>query len=274
MPRMLIIYRRRTSAHTTIFARDEYGRRWIFRYDSISRRAFIVRRPMGLPLYNRIDFANRFRFAGRVRSQTVLAQQFADATHEIDTGWFDLPENRSRTRRTSNQGMNHPMNTLTGANKSATEYAKWFNSLHPGVVNSNVRWEWCHLQAHSMGGNDDEDNVVAAVKGNNSEQLVIENTLTRFAREGVLELRVIAAVMGSNHGKHLGNVICYKIRCPRVPGNKVLSIYLDCLRAPRPSEIHYTRLRRIIVSWVLRQLRQVTQPVSRDEEMAVQANFQ
>jgi len=265
-----IYYRRQGSP--TIYARDHYGRYNCFRVAA----NMVARLPSGIstlpPNYARVDFTNGVRFTGRVRSQTTLRQAYdAWAGMKLSTGWYDLPASLSGTRRTSNQGMNGATTVLCCARCSATRYAIWYDGRNPGEVDSTVQWEWCHLRAHSQGGADDETNIVAAVKGNNSEQLAIENALSMYRPENEFQLKVSAVTLDTVDGEHLGNVIRYKVRSRTVPGGD-FELYLDCLQAPQPSEIHYYDVLRNVAHWANRKLLRISDhfnPVSGTERRMV-----
>ncbi len=251
---------KRANGSPTIFVRDLMGHCQSFVYMPVQNRykkgAAIVSMS---PLYGRVDFANRVRFTGAVRSQTMLELAYQNATRKIKTAWVDLPPGRAGSRRTGNQGMNPATFLLTGANRSATQYVGWFKGQHPNAneVDATTQWEWCHLLAHSLGGGDNATNIVAAVKGNNSEQLAIESALSMYRMEGVFQMKISAATFGVNNGKHLGNVIRYKIRCTRIPGD--FCLYLDCLNAPRPSAIHFYGVVQRVAAWANAKLQTISE---------------
>ena len=265
------IYRRR--AGQTIFARDEHGR-----YNCYTIQGGNVRRlASGMftlpPIYGRVNFANNVRFVAHTRSQYALSVRYAaiPAGQKITTGWVALPQNRAANRRQTNQGMNTAMNALTGGAISASNYALWFSGRNPHTVDATVPWEWCHLLAHSMGGADNATNIVAAVKGNNSEQLAIESALSMYRMENVFELKVTGATIDNADGQHLGDVIRYKIRCTQ--GGESFVRYLDCLNAPNPSEIHYYDLLRSVALWANRLLVRISgaqNPTTKTEYRLIQ----
>lgn len=264
------VYRRQGSS--TIYARDHYGRYNCYRIagPTVTRLpARIVTLP---PNYARVDFGNTTRFTGRVRSQGALRTAFqTQAGMKISTGWYDLPANLSGTRRTSNQGMNTATAALTGANRSAKQYAIWFDVRNGGQVDPLVAWEWCHLRAHSQGGADDETNIVAAVKGNNSEQLAIENALSMYRAENEFQLKVSAVTLDVGDGQHMGDVIRYRVRSITLPGND-FEVYLDCQKAPAPSEIHYYGVLESVAQWANHKLTRISDalnPVSGTERRAI-----
>ncbi|MEJ2407347.1 MAG: hypothetical protein P8171_24340 [Candidatus Thiodiazotropha sp.] len=236
--------------HNTICARDRSGRYSSFTI--VGRKVWPLRsgiKKLG-PVYGRVDFSNAVRFNGRSRSQAALEARFnaIPFTHKLTTGWVALPEARSKSRRETNQGMDTAMAALTGAACSATRYAIWCDGRNTAAgIKSTVRWEWCHLLAHSMGGADNATNIVAAVKGNNTEQLAIENTLQMYRRENMFHMKVTAACLNGADMRHMGDVIKYEIRCEH--GGTDFVHYLDCLNVPAPSEIHYYDLSRSVATW-------------------------
>jgi hypothetical protein len=232
----------------SIYVRDSTGR-----YNVYTINGDTVRRlPAGAtslgPVYNRVDYVNNIRFTAFVRTQSQLAAAYLQAAHKLSTLWVNLPSNSADTRRAPNQGMNGPTQGLTGNRMSATDYAAWYQGRHPnGPVRAHTRWEWCHLLAHGMHGADDETNIVAARRNNNSEQLAIENALHLYRQEKAFTMKISAALVDGNDGQYIGNVIKYRIRC--VHGGGDLVIYLDCLHAPRPSQIHFQRVFETVAHW-------------------------
>lgn len=246
----------------TVYARDEYGR-----YKTFSITPQGIRELPGCidtlgPIYGRVNFANNVRFNGHTRNQNALRQLYAVAAQAnlLTTAWTHLPGNVSAVRRQTNQGMNHAMTVLTGQSCSATRYAIWFDGRNPAYgVRGDQRWEWCHLLAHGMGGADNHTNIVAARKGNNSEQLAIESALQMYRRERVFQMKIRSLRLNGGDGVHLGNLIRYKVRC--IFGGNPYNRFLDCLNAPDPSEIHYYDLLRQVAMWANNKLEQISQQI-------------
>jgi hypothetical protein len=164
--------------------------------------------------------------------------------------------------------MNDEMARLTGARSSATEYAAWFAGRHRAArIPAHERWEWCHLYAHSIGGADGPDNIVAARSGNNSEQLAIESAISMYRHERIFSVRVRAAVLDGGDGRHLGNVICYEVRCDA--DGSVWAILLDCLAAPTISAIHFYEVMTSFARWANGRLRLHGGGVSAAEARAI-----
>lgn len=249
----------------TIYVRDMQGCYDCFRI--ANDRAYKL--PGGIknlgPVFGRVDFRNTRRFTAYSRSQETLNAEFmaTPPAQRLSTGWRQLPLTRDRSRRVSNQGMDTAMNNLTGQTYSATNYATWCKSRHPALgINNNVRWEWCHLLAHSMGGADNETNIVAAVKGNNTEQLAIETALQMYRCESIFELQVTAARLNNPDCIYIGNIIKYEVRCRFGGGNFVH--YMDCLGVPNPSQIHFYDLLEKVAVWANNKLNQVSKEVHRN----------
>ncbi len=243
-------YRRPNSS--TIFARDRLGRYNCYTVDANSGEVSIL--PAGMftlpPIYGRVNFANNVRFTASTRGQSTLKNSYIGSSHKLKPaqGWMLLPTFRCYSRRTTNQGMDTAMQNLTGAKRSALAYATWVSGRNANAgLDVTLPWEWCHLVAHSLGGADNAGNIVAAVKGNNSEQLAIESALHMYRSEDQFELKVTASLMNNGDGKHVGDVIRYKIRCSA--GGSDFEQYLDCLNAPDPSEIHYYGLLEAVAKW-------------------------
>jgi len=261
----------------TIYGRDEFGRYHCYKLEDLGRGLRARKLPGGItklgPIFGRVDFSNGTRFSGRTRSQPTLAVRFNATSRVISTGWVSLPYSRSRTRRQSNQGMDAAMLTLTGGACSATRYAIWCNGRHPEMgIKTNNPWEWCHLLSHAMGGVDNPTNIVAAVKGNNSEQLAIETALQMYRCENAFSMNISAGCLGTLDAQHIGDVIKYEIRCKF--GGENFVRYLDCLNAPAPSEYHYYDLLRSVTSWANKKLVSTSEQVfgngvTRTEEQIV-----
>lgn len=264
------MYRRYGSE--TIYVRDESGR-----YNTYTIEANRVRILPGAittlgPIYGRVDFSNGVRFTGRTRSQTVLQEAFDQTppTQIKATQWVALPAARESSRRTPNQGMNAQMIALTGVTRSANEYLIWYHT-DPNFTH-NKPWEWCHLLAHSMGGADNPTNIVAARKGNNSEQLAIESALQMYRMEQLFEMQISAACVDAADGVSIGDVIRYDVRCTL--GGDHFLIYLDCKNAPNPSQIHYYGVLQSVAKWANRKLVQAStqifnNPVSAEDKRRI-----
>lgn len=252
------VYRRQGSP--TIYARDREGRYACFQIQGQR----VLRLPSGIstlpPIYGRVNFANNVRFGGQVPDQQALAARFSSGQgRRLSTGWVQLPPARSAVRRPTNQGMNPEMIRLTGSPYSATEYVNWcIQQIPPITINANDRsgWEWCHLLAHSMGGADNHMNIVAAVRGNNSEQLAIENALQMYRLENIFEMNISVVCINNGNALYIGDVIKYEIRS-RHGGNNLIQ-YLDCLNAPNPSQIHFYDLLQKVARWANFKLREAS----------------
>ena len=245
----------------TIYGRDKSGRYTCFQLN----QGNVSPLPSGIkklaPIFNRVDFSNRVRFSGRTRNQRTLTIHFNESPNILTSAWVDLPDSLSHSRRETNQGMNNAMNTLTGEPYSATEYADWYDRQNPRTrINTDLKkWEWCHLRGHAMGGADNETNIVAAVKGNNTEQLAIESALMMYRREYLFAMKISAGLLDNQNGKHIGNVIKYEIKC--FYGGCNFVYYLDCLSAPAPSSIHYYGLLNKVASWANTKLVHISEQI-------------
>lgn len=247
------IYRRAGS--DTVYARDRHGR-----YNCFTIKDGKVRKlPAGIrtlgPIYGRVNFRNNVRFTGRTRNQSRLRDVFNQTAlqQRLQSLWLDLPSALEASRRQTNQGMDGVTIARTGSKKSATEYVNWYRQRNSrSGLAVGARWEWCHLIAHSMGGANGGTNIVAARKGNNSEQLAIESALQMYRREETFQIQVTCASIDGDEGRHIGNVIRYHIRCTR--GGEDFIYHLDCMNAPDPSEIHYYGLLGSIANWANKKL--------------------
>ena len=239
---------------TTIFGRDREGRCDYYRQDGGGTYVAYPAIEKLAPLHGRVSFSNSVRFSARVRSRHALEIAFnrAPAADLLTSGLVDLPDHRSHARRASRQGMDDAMIALTGATRSATGYTDWYRNNHGGQVDP-VNWEWCHLLAHSMGGADGPSNIVACVKGNNSEQLAIESALMAYRRENAFRMEISALrLKTAGPERYIGDVIRYRILCGATASEHIR--YLDCLNAPNPSAIHYYDVLHDVVLWANRQL--------------------
>jgi hypothetical protein len=243
------VYRRPGS--NAIFLRDRQGRYRCFLVNAVTGEVRLTGGGISTlpPCFGRVAFGNNVRFVAHTRSQDTLDTIYinAPALRILSTGWVDLPLSRQTTRRTANQGMNVTMIALTTLARSATQYVTWYSTtVGAWAVNVHTQWEWCHLLAHSLGGLDNATNVVAAVRGNNTEQLAIESALQMYRLENCFEMQISAVLLDGGNGCHIATVIRYEIR---LNGYGSYVRYLDCLNAPNPSQIHFYGLLEEIVSW-------------------------
>lgn len=243
-----VMYQRPTG---TIVVRDRVGNRIYFTGDP---PRVLRTDTAAFAWYGRVDFRNRRRFTRFVRSALDLEAAFArlPAAQILDSGWEALPIYRSSARRIPFQGMERAIQDLQmdyqyDGLKSATSYAAWVRDRQRRRL--TLRHEWCHLLAHSMGGMDRPANVVAAGKGNNSEQLAIENILSAYRSENIFQVRVQAGLYDQAEGKHLATVIRYQIKPAN--GNTVLILLLDATVSTLiPSAIHQYTMIRNIGTWL------------------------
>ncbi len=266
-----VFYRRETDG--PIYVRDHEGRQNVYQLNQNGEpRPVAPRRGTLGPVYNRVDFANAVRFVGRVRSQGAMEREWAQAVGNqiLSLGWSGLPVEAPNTRRQPRQGMDATMLALTGAAQSAQQYVAWY-VLQPGAVgglDATGAWEWCHLQAHSLRGPDDETNVLAAVRGNNSEQLAIENALHLYRREGCFEFQVEGLKHDQAGGLHIANIIRYEVRCTEAGAKLVF--YLDGIDAPNPSGIHFGGVHTAVAEWANGVLSRMSAgPVTKTEQKAI-----
>jgi hypothetical protein len=240
-----VIYRRHQTG--ALMVRDKFGHRAavILKNGEVGTIQFYG----GMPWYGRVVFnlERQQRFAGGARSQDVLAQAFANGTKVGAVLWYPLPAQRKKSRRTPNQGMAAAMNLLGCPGNGATAYANWLGY-------TDGAYEWCHLIAHAMGGQDSPLNVVAGRNYNNTEQLAIENALSQYRAEDLFELSVQAAVLNNGNGKHFGNVIRYSLRNKH--GGSSTAVYLDCRPTRQPSAIHQYTLIGTLSRWMNQQIKQ------------------
>jgi hypothetical protein len=259
-----ILYKRDANS-TTVYARDEGGH----------TRAFTVTqkgvRPLpfqSIPLaktFGRVDFGNRRRFTAHVRSDDELKTAFDAVTRRKTTGVVELPSSCSRSKRAANQGMRDEMTRLTGATKSASEYAVYLREQTTNTVAAGD-YEWGHLLAHSLHGRDEPDNIVAVAAGNNTEQLAIESALHFYRNESLFTVLVQASVM-DGAGEHMADVICYSIRCSK--SDDPLELYLDAQHAPEVSSIHFWDRRSGVVKWLNGQVERHQPEASSSESQQV-----
>ncbi|KLD69624.1 hypothetical protein [Xanthomonas pisi] len=240
----------------SMFIRDRYGRCETYTYVGQRLKKHGIGVTKLAPVYGRVNFSNGVRFTGRVRSLRVLTAAMQSAIVHLRSNWVLLPDAIQYSRRITNQGMSPCMRRVTGAAISATQYAGWVKNRFPNSpLDAAKRYEWCHLLAHSMGGSDDETNIVAAVRGNNTEQLAIESALQMYRRENVFEMRVSAALIDGIGAQHVANVICYEVRC--IYGGDNYIRYMDCLNAPNPSQIHFYGVLSDFAMWANQKLQRI-----------------
>lgn len=248
----MIVYRRPGSNPDTVFFRNNIGN-----YVALSVRGADIRL---LPAhssgrsrtYGRVEFQRQVRFVGRVRSQASLAWAFGRNINRKTTGILNLPVRASHLYREPNQGMAFEMLDLTGDGRisSAGQYAAWVSQRNPAIQMQARRYEWCHLIAHSLRGRGGPRNIVAAAKGNNTEQLAIENTLHKYRTEEMFQFCVSASLLGNQHSdaRHLADVIKYEI--DSVYASEPLGLFLDAQKPPlRVAYIHFKSVQREIARW-------------------------
>ena len=260
-----VIYRRvRTGL---VIVRDRIGNR-IY----LETNPFRIRRKdsAGFVWYGRIDFRSRRRFTRYIRSQQTLEAALARLPDGqiIDSGLVNLPYERTRTRRTPNQGMTEAIDRIRlvydydSPTSDATSYAAWV------LGRQTVRHEWCHLVAHSMGGRDRPANVVAAAVGTNSEQLAIENILSAYRNENLFRLQVLAGLYNRDAGQHLATVFRYSIASRA--SHTTLDIFLDAtVDAIQPSAIHQYALVRVVGTWLNKEIERCETFITAEEKKAV-----
>jgi hypothetical protein len=125
---------------------------------------------------------------------------------------------------------------------SATKYARLGHGSFLTRGHSAIRYEWCHLVAHGMGGKDVPENLVAATCYQNTEQFIIECVLYGYRMEG---FSVHVAAKLAKGTLHLAETIEYSI----LLGNEILwEVRMDARRATQPTWSEYDRTARSIRS--------------------------
>ena len=251
-----------------IYVRNTIGQYRCYKMTSDRVRAL----PGGIytlpPHYGRADFSSGCRHNADVRNQSTLKLSYEDSVQKMTTGLVSLPLNRNQRNRVTNLGMANAMMAHTQNAYTATEYAQYV------LGDTTLSWEWCHLLANSMGGRDDETNIVAAVSDISTEQLAIENALQMYRCENVFKMEIAAGCLDMAKGKYLGNVIKYKISSDYFDNSLV--IYLDCLNPLGQSEAHFNSLQKKIARWANSALESIsleknTNPVTQDERNRILA---
>lgn len=197
------------------------------------------------PWYNRVAWRGK-RFTRSQPPDLPAMFKGAGPGEVLPSLWVDLPQSQSTSRRTSNQGMTRAMAGLfphLAPPVSATTYA---NAL--GWQGS---YEWCHLIAHSMGGGDGPNNVVAGTANNNSEQLIVENLLSCYRQEQAFLMRVSARLQDAGNGRYMGLAIRYEVS----DGNSIRAMYFDSQTQRVPSGIHVEAVMENLARWLNLSLR-------------------
>ncbi|MEX3944864.1 hypothetical protein AB4Y44_36130 [Paraburkholderia sp. BR10937] len=274
MPNEYTIYKR----DETFYIRDLKGNRWSLQHrygDRIpsdgspidpaeeilleNARSIVRKIPKGpsAPTYNRFSNTTNWSFAQRA-SRTVYGGVHGGANALFLQGsWaWRVPFGSKKTPtahrvshgyipdRKHTEVMKAATMAEVNQELSATEYARnaWF--FNPTKGHRDIRYEWCHLVAHGLGGPDHHTNIVAATKYQNSEQLILESVLHDYRMEG-LELVVEAKL--ALGWQHLAESIWFRVRL----GNKdIYSRTMDARRATKPDFNEYaavsTEMRRYL----------------------------
>jgi hypothetical protein len=117
---------------------------------------------------------------------------------------------------------------------SATDYARNGHGNWKTGGHSNIPYEWCHLVAHGLKGPDHEDNIVAATKFQNTEQLIIEAVLYEYRMEG---LAVDVQAKLATGTAHLAESIFYEVT---LDGKRAYSRTMDARRATNVSYTEFS----------------------------------
>lgn len=137
-------------------------------------------------------------------------------------------------KRTHTEVMRAATLTEVGEEKSATDYARLRSRfLSVTSAHANIRYEWCHLVGHGMGGADTEINIVAGTAYQNTEQLILECVLHSYRMEG-LEVEVQAKLAPG--WDHLAESIWYQVK---LGDHTIYSRTMDARRATRPDFKEY-----------------------------------
>src|SRR5262245_60047015 len=156
----LAFYLRPGVMETAVHVRDARGRHWT----ATKRQGEWVVRPYrqrGTKYYGRVNWrtnAPRMHF----KPGLELVDPSKTSTATIQHGYVANRNGRPKTQEMANL---FPAQQQPPA--SATEYATALGHIH----NPPVRYEWCHLISHGLGGPDTSDNLVAATAFQNTEQL-------------------------------------------------------------------------------------------------------
>ncbi len=242
----------------SIFVRDEYGHEIVLRTTQggdFSSRSYVH----ACTYYGRIAFQGGVRT--RLPNQQVLKSRFDSAYYHTGANVTQI-DSPNKAKRRQVQEMSAVMQQMFGKPLSATEYALEIKGMplsinrdpqkktKHGYPQTSLRFEWCHLVGHNVGGADTPDNIVAGSQHVNSQQLLIENCLHKYFYEQGFSIRVQASVLGdpnSNSKKrYFGDVIKYEILGD---GNETLFIYyLNCIQRTKPSLHQFTLIERNVIT--------------------------
>lgn len=103
---------------------------------------------------------------------------------------------------------------VKAAYEQAGQATKNYNYVSASIYAGELDWEWLHLRAHSLGGQDVADNLVAGSKGANTIMLAIENALYEFSGLADTTINVTyRPEIGTRWGKtsRKANYISYKV---------------------------------------------------------------
>ena len=224
------------------------------------------------PDYGRTDWSNSVRFTANIGPKNEIISRFTRTreSQKLSSGEIQLSPNASANQRAPNQGMSGIMHQVTGIeNCSATTFVNWYKqqTFPEHTLLNQPQWEWCHLLAHCMGGVSGEENIVIGAKHNNSEQMYIENAIQRYRKEEAFAVKITAACLDDikKPGGYIASVIEYKIIAIDDRSTQ-LTLYLDCLNPPKPSEIHQENVIAEVASFCNKMLSRFAPQVSAREK--------
>lgn len=242
------VYRRGDSHHV----RDTEGNHWTVRISSggtVHHRSERRRRAGGSGAFT------RFAPHGQGVSLLGLGHGVMNfLTQEGSWAWYTGRGGEKRRTgrvehtyvptRTQGTSMANATNAELGKSLSATGYAREGHGAYWTRGHSAIRYEWCHLVAHGMGGSDEQDNLVAATRHQNTEQFILECVLYGYRMEG---FTVDVAAKLAKGTDHLAESIHYQVL---LGGRSAYRRTMDCRRATQPSWPEFRSVARDMRAWL------------------------
>jgi len=229
----------------TLHIRDSTGHHWAVRIHHRSGAPYTTTIPkQPAKLYGRPSGQTSYSDSLRGIAHglmNLVSQEGAWAWYTGFGGKKNSPVTRVqhgyRPSRNHTEVMNQATTNELGSKLSATQYAR---AGHGAVLtrgHSAISYEWCHLVSHGLGGPDQEGNIVAATKFQNTEQLILENVLYEYRME---ELSIQVQAKLANGTRHLGESIYYKVLLES--GQTAYSRTMDARRA---TNVTYDEIRSV-----------------------------
>jgi hypothetical protein len=201
---------------TAYHVRDSLGHHWTVQHDGMGCSKLKYHSVSHAKYYGRIDFDPEAP-RNRTPALDVLVSKWSAARDKKRT--YAFVQHSNKKLRTHTAQMNSEMRDWGlldgyGHPLSATRYATHFNvRKHDGL-----NYEWCHLVAHGLGGQDSPENLFLGSKPHNSEQLIIESAVYNYKIEaGLFVVDVTAGLPNKKFSAKgfIADVVQYRVQNSR-----------------------------------------------------------